>query len=29
MGEVVARHELDIDFSTIPVLAERHGLRLG
>ncbi|MDX6556122.1 MAG: hypothetical protein QOD86_2317 [Miltoncostaeaceae bacterium] len=29
MGEVVARHELDIDFATIPVLAERHGLRLG
>jgi quercetin dioxygenase-like cupin family protein len=29
MGEVVARYELDIDFSTIPVLAERHGLRLG
>jgi mannose-6-phosphate isomerase-like protein (cupin superfamily) len=29
MGEVVARHELDIDFGTIPVLAERHGLRLG
>jgi quercetin dioxygenase-like cupin family protein len=29
MGDVVARHELDIDFATIPVLAERHGLRLG
>ena len=29
MGEVVAKYELDIDFSTIPVLAERHGLRLG
>jgi hypothetical protein len=29
IGEVVARHELDIDFSSIPVLAERHGLRLG
>jgi len=28
IGEVVARHELDIDFGTIPVLAERHGLRL-
>ncbi len=28
IGEVVARHELDIDFDTIPVLAERHGLRL-
>ncbi len=29
IGEVVRRYELDIDFSTIPVLAERHGLRLG
>jgi quercetin dioxygenase-like cupin family protein len=29
IGEVVARYELDIDFGTIPVLAERHGLRLG
>jgi quercetin dioxygenase-like cupin family protein len=29
IGEVVARHDLDIDFDTIPVLAERHGLRLG
>ena len=28
IGEVVARYELDIDFGTIPVLAERHGLRL-
>src|SRR5687767_12600430 len=28
IGEVVARYELDIDFATIPVLAERHGLRL-
>ena len=26
--DVVARYELDIDFDTIPVLAERHGLRL-
>jgi mannose-6-phosphate isomerase-like protein (cupin superfamily) len=26
--EVVDRYELDIDFGTIPVLAERHGLRL-
>jgi mannose-6-phosphate isomerase-like protein (cupin superfamily) len=26
--EVVARYELEIDFSTIPVLAERHGLRV-
>jgi quercetin dioxygenase-like cupin family protein len=24
--EVVARYELEIDFSTIPLLAERHGL---
>jgi hypothetical protein len=24
--EVVARYELEIDFSTIPALAERHGL---
>ena len=29
IGEVVARYKLDIDFGTIPVLAERHGLRLG
>jgi quercetin dioxygenase-like cupin family protein len=29
IGEVVARYELDIDFDTIPVLAENHGLRLG
>lgn len=28
LGEVVARYELDIDFTTIPVLTERHGLRL-
>jgi quercetin dioxygenase-like cupin family protein len=28
IGDVVQRYELDIDFSTIPVLAERHGLRL-
>ena len=27
LGEVVARYELDIDFGTIPVLIERHGLR--
>jgi quercetin dioxygenase-like cupin family protein len=29
IGEVVRRYELEIDFATIPVLAERHGLRLG
>ena len=29
IGEVVARYELDIDFYTIPILAEKHGLRLG
>lgn len=29
IGKVVARYELDIDFATIPVLAERHALRLG
>jgi quercetin dioxygenase-like cupin family protein len=29
IGEVVARYELDIDFDTIPVLAEQHGLKLG
>ena len=29
IGEVVARYELEIDFDTIPVLAERYGLRLG
>jgi quercetin dioxygenase-like cupin family protein len=28
IGEVVARYELEIDFSTIPELAEVHGLRL-
>jgi oxalate decarboxylase/phosphoglucose isomerase-like protein (cupin superfamily) len=28
IGEVVDRYELDIDFGTIPVLAQRHGLRL-
>jgi hypothetical protein len=29
IGEVVARHQLDIDFASVPVLAERHHLRLG
>jgi quercetin dioxygenase-like cupin family protein len=29
IGEVVARYQLEIDFSTVPVLAERHHLRLG
>jgi len=29
IGEVVARYQLDIDFATIPILAERHDLRLG
>ena len=29
IGEVVARYDLDIDFGTIPVLAERHDLSLG
>ena len=29
LGAVVSRYELDIDFGTIPVLAQRHGLRLG
>jgi hypothetical protein len=28
IGEVVARYELEINFDTIPQLAERHGLRL-
>jgi len=28
IGEVVARYRLDIDFATIPTLAERHSLRL-
>ena len=28
IGEVVARYDLDIDFATIPILAERHCLRL-
>lgn len=26
---VAGRYELDIDFASVPVLAERHGLRLG
>ena len=29
IGAVVARHQLDIDFATVPTLAERHQLRLG
>jgi quercetin dioxygenase-like cupin family protein len=29
IGEVVARYRLDIDFTTVPSLAERHHLRLG
>jgi quercetin dioxygenase-like cupin family protein len=29
IGEVVARYRLDIDFTTVPLLAERHHLRLG
>ena len=29
IGGVVARYQLDIDFGTIPTLAERHRLRLG
>src|SRR5215208_4783887 len=29
IGDVVSRYELDIDFASIPVLAERHGLRPG
>ena len=28
IAKVVARYELDIDFDTIPVLAERHNLRV-
>ena len=28
-AEVVAKYQLDIDFSTIPVLGEQHGLKLG
>jgi quercetin dioxygenase-like cupin family protein len=28
IGDVVRRYELEIDFDTIPVLADRHGLRL-
>jgi quercetin dioxygenase-like cupin family protein len=28
IGEVVARHQLDIDFGSIPALAEQHRLRL-
>jgi quercetin dioxygenase-like cupin family protein len=29
VDEVVARYRLDIDFATVPTLAERHNLRLG
>jgi quercetin dioxygenase-like cupin family protein len=29
IGQIVARYQLDIDFTTIPTLAERHNLRLG
>ena len=29
IGEVVRSYELDIDFSTVPILAKRHGLQLG
>jgi quercetin dioxygenase-like cupin family protein len=29
IDDVVARYELDIHFDTIPLLAERHGLKLG
>jgi quercetin dioxygenase-like cupin family protein len=29
IAEVVARYRLDIDFTTVPTLAERHHLRLG
>jgi uncharacterized RmlC-like cupin family protein len=28
IGSVVARYDLDIDFDTIPALADEHGLRL-
>jgi quercetin dioxygenase-like cupin family protein len=28
IGEIVTRYNLDIDFGTIPALAERHNLRL-
>jgi Cupin domain len=28
MQEVVARYKLEIDFATIPALAERHGLKI-
>jgi quercetin dioxygenase-like cupin family protein len=29
VGDVVSRYDLDIDFDSIPALAERHDLRLG
>ena len=29
IAAIAARHHLEIDFSTVPMLAERHGLRLG
>ena len=29
IDQVVARYQLDIDFTTIPTLAEQHNLRLG
>jgi mannose-6-phosphate isomerase-like protein (cupin superfamily) len=28
IGQVLGRYELDLDFGTIPALAERHGLRI-
>ena len=29
VGEVVSRYGLDIDFASVPLLAERHNLQLG
>lgn len=29
IAAIAARHHLDIDFGTVPVLVERHGLRTG
>jgi hypothetical protein len=29
IGEIVSRYQLDIDFETMPLLAQRHGLQLG
>jgi quercetin dioxygenase-like cupin family protein len=29
IGQIMSRYQLDLDFATVPVLAARHGLRVG